>query len=121
MSLGRVIVVDMKKFVVIHRGYRSATPDRLAAWSSWSQRRAPSFADIGNAFGPGRRITNDRIIELSLSSNSASGYSIVYAEHLDAAEQLLEGCPIADSVTVYEALPSLPPAVSNQEQREEHT
>ena len=42
--------------------------------------------------------------ELSLSSSPASGYSIVNAEYIDAAEQLLEGCPIVDSVSLYEAL-----------------
>ena len=70
---------------------------------NWFQRRAASFADVGNAFGPGRQITNETTIELSLSSNPASGYSIVNAEHIDAAEQLLEGCPIVDSVSLYEA------------------
>jgi hypothetical protein len=45
-------------------------------------------------------------IELSLSSNPESGYSIVSAEHIDAAEQLLEGCPIIDSVSLYEAQPT---------------
>ena len=63
-----------------------------------------SSADVGNRFGPGRLITNERTIELSLSSNPASGYSIVNAEHIDAAEQLLERCPIADGVSLYEAL-----------------
>ncbi len=96
----------MKKFVLIYHGYETSTPARLEAWGNWFQRRAASFADVGSAFGPGRRITNETTIELSLSSNPASGYSIVNAEHLDAAEQLLEGCPIVDSVSLYEALPT---------------
>ena len=94
----------MKKFVLIYHGYETATPELTEAWSNWFQRRAASFADVGNQFGPGRRVTNDATIELSLSSNPASGYAIVRAEHIDAAEQLLEGCPIVDSVSLYEAL-----------------
>ncbi|MGI9641585.1 MAG: hypothetical protein ACR2N9_02260 [Acidimicrobiia bacterium] len=94
----------MKKFILIYHGYQSSTPEHVAAWNTWVQRRAGSIADLGNSFGPGRRITSDRTIELSLSSNPASGYSVVNAEHLDAAEQLLEGCPIVDSVSLYEAL-----------------
>ncbi len=43
--------------------------------------------------------------------NPASGYSIVNAENIDAAEQLLEGCPIVDSVSFYEALPAEDPTV----------
>jgi hypothetical protein len=82
----------------------TSTPELLEEWSNWFQRRAASFADVGNPFGPGRKITNQATIELSLSSNPASGYSIVNADNIDAAEQLLEGCPIIDSVSLYEAL-----------------
>ncbi len=94
----------MKRFVLLYHGYAPPLPSRQAAWSSWSQRRAASFVDIGSAFGPGRLVTNDQTFELSHVSNPASGYSIIEAEHFDAAEQLLEGCPITDSVSVYEAL-----------------
>ena len=60
---------------------------------------------VGATFGPGRLVTNEGAFELSLTSNPASGYSIVEAEHADAAEQLLEGCPIVDSVSIYEVWP----------------
>lgn len=94
----------MKKFIVLYHGYEVPTPHRQAAWNTWLQRRAVSVADIGHPFGPGRRITNDTTEEFSLDSNPASGFSIVVAEHVDAAEQLLEGCPIVDSITLYEML-----------------
>lgn len=94
----------MKKFILLYHGYEAPTPHREAAWNTWLQRRAASVADVGNPFGPGRRITKDTTDEFSLASNPASGFSIVLAEHIDAAEQLLEGCPIVDSVTLYEAL-----------------
>lgn len=100
------MMVPMKKFILIYHGYETSTPEVLEAWTEWFQRRAASFADVGNSFGPGRQITNDRTIELSLSSNPASGYSVVNAEHIDAAEQLLERCPIVDRVSLYEALPN---------------
>ena len=95
----------MKKFVLICHDYETSTPELLEAWSNWFQRRALSFADAGNTFGPGRQITNEATTELCLSCNPASGYSIVSAENIDYAEQLLEGCPIVDSVSLYEALP----------------
>ena len=95
----------MKKFVLIYHGYGTSAPELVEARSTWFHRRAASFADVGNPFGPGRQITNEATIELSLSSNPASGYSIVNAENIDAAEQL-EGCPIVDSVSLYEVLPT---------------
>ena len=96
----------MKKFVLIYHGYQHSTPELVEAWNNWFQRRAVSFVDVGSPFGPGRQITNETTIEMSLTSNPASGYSIVNAENIDAAEQLLEGCPIVDSVSLYEALPT---------------
>ena len=95
----------MTKFVLLYHGHTPPLPGRQATWSAWLQRRAASFVDVGATFAPGRLITNDQTFELSLMSNPASGYSIVEAEHLDAAEQLLEGCPIADSVSLYEVWP----------------
>ena len=94
----------MKKFVVIHKGHRPSVLDMHESWAEWLDRRAASIADVGSGFGPGRRITSRRTTELSLRSNPASGYVIVHAEHIDAAEQLLEGCPIVDSLTLYEAI-----------------
>jgi hypothetical protein len=105
LSLSVVEMPAMKKFVLLYHGYAPPLPGRQAAWSAWLQRRAVSFVDVGTAFGPGRLVTNERTFELSLTSNPASGYSIVEAEHLDAAEQLLEGCPIADSISLYETWP----------------
>ncbi|MDX2382144.1 MAG: hypothetical protein QNM02_20595 [Acidimicrobiia bacterium] len=96
----------MKRFVLVYHGYEAPTPHLVAAWNSWRGRRSASFADLGSSFGPGRRITNDTTNEYSLTANPASGYSIVNAPNIDAAEQLLEGCPIVDSVTLYEALPT---------------
>ncbi|MDH3705970.1 MAG: hypothetical protein OES57_07870 [Acidimicrobiia bacterium] len=105
LSLGVAEMLAMKTFVLLYHGYAPPLPGRQAGWSVWLQRRAASFDDVGAAFGPGRIVTNERTFELSLTSNPASGYSIVEAEHLDAAEQLLEGCPIADSVSLYEVWP----------------
>ena len=67
----------MKKFVLIFHGHETPTPRLEAARNTWFQRRAASFADVGSLFGPGRRITNEKTIELSLASNPASGYSVL--------------------------------------------
>ncbi len=96
----------MKEFIVIYHGHQTPTPEVEAAWNDWVQRRAASFSEVGHAFGPRRQITNDGTIEWSLSTNQASGYSIVIAPHIDAAEQLLNGCPFVDSISLYEALPT---------------
>ena len=105
VSLGITKMLTMKRFILLYHGYEAPAPHREAAWNRWLQRRAANVADVGHSFGPGRRITNDTTEEFSLASNPASGFSIVVAEHIDAAEQLLEGCAIVDSVTLYELRP----------------
>lgn len=69
MSLIITKMFIMKKFALIYHGYETSTPELAEAWSNWFQRRAVSFADVGNRRGPGRQITNEATIELSLSSN----------------------------------------------------
>lgn len=104
----------VKTFVLLFHGRLRPNEHVVAAWRTWLDRRAASIVDAGTRFGPGREITNDGTTEFSSATNPASGYSIVRAPHIDAAEQLLEGCPIADSVTLYEALPVPPSHRNNQ-------
>ncbi len=98
----------MKTFVLIFHGQLRPNEHVALAWRAWLDRRAANIVDLGSRFGPGRQVTNDGTTEFSVATNLASGYAIVCAPHIDAAEQLLEGCPIADSVTLYEALPYRP-------------
>ena len=100
------MMLAVKKFILLYHGFEIPNPHRAAAWDQWLQRRGASFSGIGSAFGPGRRVSNETVEEFSLATNPASGFSIVVARHIDAAEQLLEGCPIVDSVSLYEALPA---------------
>lgn len=95
----------MKKFILLFHGHAPQTTHRRVAWNRWLNHRACDVVDVGHQFGRGRRITDETTEEFSLASNQTSGFSIVSARHIDAAEQLLEGCPIVDSITVYELLP----------------
>jgi hypothetical protein len=61
------------------------------------------FVDSGNPFAGGLEVTRDGSHELSSSDAAATGYSIVSAESIEAAERLLEGCPYRTSVRLYEA------------------
>ena len=88
-------------FVLIYHGYPASS-----AWDTWFQRRVANFVDVGHAFGLGRMVTPETTIEWSQASNLASGYSVVIAPHIDAAEQLIEGCPIVEGVSIFEALPA---------------
>ena len=76
----------------------------MQAWDAWFQQIGAAVADAGNPFTPAStRITADGSI--SAGAGSASGYSILEADSLDAATDLAKGCPVlagGASIGVYE-------------------
>jgi len=76
----------------------------MQAWDAWFQQIGAAVADAGNPFTPAsKRITADGSI--SAGAGSASGYSILEADSLDAATDLAKGCPVlagGASIGVYE-------------------
>jgi len=95
----------MKKFVFLYYGAGDPTPESMEAWGAWFHAIEDKLVDGGNPFGAGRVVTKDGATDLSSSMHPATGYSIVNAESIDAAQKLLEGCPASDGTQVYEAIP----------------
>lgn len=93
----------MKKFVYLYLGWGDPTPEVRKAWGDWFAAVGPRFVDSGNPFGQGRQVTPNGSSALTGESGEITGYSIVNAESIDEAEKLLDGCPIADGVQIYEA------------------
>ncbi len=77
----------------------------MDAWMSWFSEIGDSIVDSGNPFGPGREVTPTGRRDLPRGADAAAGYTIVNADSMDAAEKLLENCPIVTSVRIYEAMP----------------
>ena len=99
----------MAKFLLLYDG--GSMPESEAeqaavmqAWDAWLQQIGAAVADAGNPFTPAsKRITADGSI--SAGAGSASGYSILEADSLDAATDLAKGCPVlagGASIDVYE-------------------
>jgi hypothetical protein len=95
----------MKKFVLLFQGWGDPTDRKVRdAWTDWFAEIGDSIVDGGNPFGAGREVTKEGSRELPLEPGSTTGYTIVEAENMDAAEKLLANCPIMTSVRVYEAM-----------------
>ena len=94
----------MKKFVFLYQGFGEPTDDVKAAWMNWFGTISGSIVDGGNPFGPGREVTPTGTIDLPLTADSTTGYTIVNADNMDDAEKLLKDCPMVNSVRVYEAM-----------------
>ena len=93
----------MKKFIILHQGFVPPTPEIGAGWMAWFEKVAPHTVDMGNPFTAGREVSKDGTsTELDFSGVPMTGYTIVNAEDMDAAQALLDGLPMIHSTRIYE-------------------
>ena len=94
----------MKKFVFLAHGAMDRTPEFQRAHRAWWASISDHVVDSGNPLFNGRNVARDGTVsDLSSDPGAALGYSIVQAESLDHALELLAGCPM--DMWVYEAVP----------------
>ena len=74
------------------------------ARGKWFAKVGDRFLDSGSPLLAGREVTTSASNDLSDDASPITGYSILSAESLEKAEQLLEGLPIIDSVRLYEPM-----------------
>jgi len=95
----------VKKFLMLNYGYVEPTPEIMAAWMAWFAKVGDRIVDSGNPLGNCLEVSKTGTRQLSPEQGAATGYSILSAENMEDAERLLEGCPIIESVRLYEAMP----------------
>ena len=94
----------MKKFVIFHYGFETPTPQIMEAWNKWFASIGNKIVDPGSPLGPGREISSSGTKALPMGSDSLTGYTVINADSIDAAEQIAKGCPMITSVRIYEAM-----------------
>ncbi len=102
----------MSDFVLLYQGgsmpeTEEAQKQVMDAWTSWFTTLGAAVKDPGNPFsGAAKSIAADGAVSDG-GGGSASGYTILSADSLDAAVTLSKGCPVLQSgasLTVYETL-----------------
>ena len=91
----------MKKFMILHFGFEKPTPEIMGAWGEWFESIADIQVDQGG-FAGGREISKDGTTDLPWNMDSITGYNVIEAESLDAAEKIAASNPFIASVRVYE-------------------
>lgn len=91
----------MKKFMLLHFGFEKPTPEIMKAWKAWLESISDKQLDHGG-FSGGREISKSGTRELALNMESITGYNIIEAESLDAAEKLARSNPFIASIRIYE-------------------
>ena len=94
----------MKRFVLLHFGFETPTPEIMEAWGAWFGSIADVTVDQGGHFSGGREISKSGTKDLPLSMESITGYTIIEAASLDAAEKLARSNPFIASIRVYEVM-----------------
>jgi hypothetical protein len=91
----------MKKFMCLHLGFEKPTPEIMDAWGKWFESIADKTVDQGG-FSSGREISKSGTKNLPMGLESITGYNIIEAEDLDAAERIARDNPYIASIRVYE-------------------
>jgi hypothetical protein len=91
----------MKKFMLLHIGFVPPTPEIMGAWMAWFKSIADKQVDQGGFMG-GREISKSGTKDLPWNMESITGYNIIEAESLDAAEKLAQRNPFIASIRIYE-------------------
>ena len=91
----------MKKFMLLHIGFEQPTPEIMAAWRRWFKSIADKTVDQGGLVS-GREISKSGTKDLPWGMESITGYNIIEAEDLDAAEKIAQDNPYLSSIRVYE-------------------
>jgi hypothetical protein len=78
----------------------------MKAWTEWMGELGDGLKDGGNPFTPeAKTIATDGSVSDGAVGTSATGYSIIKADSLDAAVKMAQGCPVLQGgarISVYE-------------------
>lgn len=95
----------MKKFLFTYHGMWEYTDEMKAAWGEWFDEIADSIVDGGNPLGDAHEVTADgETRRLTPDDAPAVGYTMIQADDVEEALELLADCPIIEKVRVYEAM-----------------
>jgi hypothetical protein len=105
----------MADYLLLYRGGQMPESDEerstvMKAWDGWMHELGSALKDGGNPFAPGVAATIGADGSVKAGAGSASGYSIIAADSLDAATALAKGCPVLQGgaeIEVYETFPAM--------------
>ncbi len=95
----------MKRFMLMHFGFEKPTPEIMAAWGKWFESVAGIAVEHGGFHGGAREISQSGSRDLPMDRKAITGYSIIEAESLEAAEEIARANPFIAGIRVYEIIP----------------
>ncbi len=102
----------MANFVLAYQGGgmaegEAAQQAAIEQGMNWFGSLGDKVVDAGSPFGPSSSVASDGTVT-GAGAAGLTGYSIISAESLDAANEAAKGCPVlasGGSIDVYEVMP----------------
>lgn len=91
----------MKQFMILHVGFEMPTPEIMEKWNDWFAKTKPITLDMGG-FMSGREISKDGTKDLPMDPSCLTGYSLIEASSLEAAEEIASSNPFITTIRIYE-------------------
>jgi len=88
----------MPQYLFVYHGGTTPTDPAeieatMAAWGAWFQNMGPALEIPGNPVGQSHTVSADGVADNG-GSNSASGFTVVKADSIEAATEMAKGCPM---------------------------
>jgi hypothetical protein len=93
----------VKRFMLMHVGFQTPTPEVMAAWGKWFEQVAPETIE-NMGLRNGREISRSGNTSLPMSLESITGCTIVSAESVEDAQKLAASNPFVSSIRIYEIM-----------------
>lgn len=93
--------MTVNKFMLMHIGFEKPTPALMDKWKEWFASIASIQVEQGG-FAAGREISAEGARELPWDKDCVTGYNIIEAESLDAAEAVARRNPFISSIRIYQ-------------------
>ncbi len=93
----------MKRFLILHYGFEKPSEADMARWMQWFEALGDQQLERGH-LPAGKEISSAGTKDLPFGRDSITGYTLIQADDLDAAEEIAAGCPFVDATRVYEIM-----------------
>ena len=91
----------MRRFLLLHYGFETPTAEIMQRWNVWLAETQAVTRDMGH-FPRGCEISAAGRQDLPLAADSITGFSLIEAEDMAAAEKIAARNPYISSIRIYE-------------------